>query len=135
MAGRRNRLITGNPLSRKIPYKRNPLYHKHVYLIVSRRTLKHTMQKFESIKNHRENQRNQNNQGGQGNNYQTPSRKPNKQTFRPMSAVLVSLGFPIVFDIFKCTLDSSKRLGRGCAPLLNKAFTLHEFPYIRGFLV
>ena len=49
--------------------------------------------------------------------------------------VLVSLVFPMVFDIFKCTLDSSKRLGRGCAPLLNKAFTLHEFPYIRGFLV
>ena len=45
--------------------------------------------------------------------------------------VLVSLVFPMVFDIFKCTLDSSKRLGRGCAPLLNKAFTLHEFPYIR----
>ena len=44
-------------------------------------------------------------------------------------------GFPDGFDIFKCTLDSSKRLGRGCAPLLNKAFTLHEFPYIRGFLV
>ena len=37
--------------------------------------------------------------------------------------------------IFKCTLDSSKRLGRGCAPLLNKAFTLHEFPYLKGFLV
>ena len=34
----------------------------------------------------------------------------------------VSLEFPMVFDIFKCTLDSSKRLGRGCAPLLNKAF-------------
>ena len=49
--------------------------------------------------------------------------------------VLVSLVFPMVSDMFKCTLDSSKRLGRGCAPLLNKAFTLHEFPYIRGFLV
>ena len=49
--------------------------------------------------------------------------------------VLVSLVFPMVFDIFKCTLDSSKRLGRRCAPLLNKIFTLHEFPYIRGFLV
>ena len=49
--------------------------------------------------------------------------------------VLVSLVFPMALDIFKCTLDSSKRLGRGCAPLLNKAFTLHEFPYIRGFLV
>ena len=49
--------------------------------------------------------------------------------------VLVSLVFPMVFDMFKCTLDSSKRLGRGCAPLLNKAFTLHEFPYKRGFLV
>ena len=48
---------------------------------------------------------------------------------------LVSLVFPMVFDIFKCTLDFSKRLGRGCAPLLNKAFTLHEFPCIRGFLV
>ena len=87
------------------------------------------------------------------------------KTFRPMSTladmglkVLVSLisfglldgldsfcldlfgcfgffGFPDGFDIFKCTLDSSKRLGRGSAPLLNKAFTLHEFPYIRGFLV
>ena len=44
-------------------------------------------------------------------------------------------GFPYGVDMFKCTLDSSKRLGRGCAPLLNKAFTLHEFPYIRGFLV
>ena len=38
-------------------------------------------------------------------------------------------GFTDGFDIFKCTLDSSKRLGRGCAPLSNKAFTLHEFPY------
>ena len=36
--------------------------------------------------------------------------------------VLVSVVFPMVFDMFKCTLDSSKRLGRGCAPLLNKAF-------------
>ena len=36
------------------------------------------MHKFENIKHHRENQRNQNNQRGQGNNYQTPSRKPNK---------------------------------------------------------
>ena len=36
----------------------------------------------------------------------------------------------MVFDMFKCTLDSSKKLGRGCAPLLNKAFTLHEFPYV-----
>ena len=44
-------------------------------------------------------------------------------------------GFPMVVDTFKCTLYSSKRLGRGRAPLLNKAFTLHEFPYIRGFLV
>ena len=49
--------------------------------------------------------------------------------------VLVSLVFPMVFDIFKCTLDASKRLGRGCAPLLNKTFTLHEFPYIRGLRV
>ena len=40
--------------------------------------------------------------------------------------VLVSLVSPMVFDISKCTLDSSKRLGRGCAPLLNNAFTLHE---------
>ena len=43
-------------------------------------------------------------------------------------------GFPYVFFfkyIFTCTFDSSKRLGRGCAPLLNKAFTLHEFPYKR----
>ena len=45
------------------------------------------------------------------------------------------LGFAYGFDVFKCKLDSPKRLGRGCAPLLNKAFTLHEFPYIRGFLV
>ena len=36
--------------------------------------------------------------------------------------VLVSLVFPMVYDIFKCTLDSSKRLGRGCAPLFNNAF-------------
>ena len=78
--------------------------------------------------------------------------KTNKKTFRPMSAkvdmglkVLLFLfvlvfsmvfdsfcldlfgffgffGFPDDFDIFKCTFDSSKRLGRGCAPLLNKAF-------------
>ena len=46
--------------------------------------------------------------------------------------VSVSLVFPMVFDIFKCTLDSSKRLARGCAPVLNKAFTLHEFPCIPG---
>ena len=38
--------------------------------------------------------------------------------------VLVSLVLPMAFDMFKCTLDSSKRLGRGCAPLLNKAFHL-----------
>ena len=44
-------------------------------------------------------------------------------------------GFPYGFDIFKCTFDSSKKLGRGRAPLLNKAFTLHEFPFIRGFHV
>ena len=31
-------------------------------------------------------------------------------------------GIPDGFDIFKCTFDSLKRLGRGCAPLLNKAF-------------
>ena len=48
--------------------------------------------------------------------------------------VSVSLVFPMAFYIFKCTLDSSKRLGGG-APLLNKAFTLRAFPYIRGFLV
>ena len=35
------------------------------------------------------------------------------------------VGFPDGFDMFKCTFDSSKRLGLGCAPLLNKAFTLH----------
>ena len=49
--------------------------------------------------------------------------------------VVVSLVFPMVFDSFKCTLDSSKRLGRGCAPLWNKAFTLQEFPHVRGYLV
>ena len=49
--------------------------------------------------------------------------------------VVVSLVSPMVFDISKCTFDSSKRLGRGCAPSLNKAFTLHEFQCIRGFLV
>ena len=41
--------------------------------------------------------------------------------------VLVSLVLPMVFDLFKPTLDYSKRLGRGCGPLLNKAFTLREF--------
>ena len=41
----------------------------------------------------------------------------------------------LFYNIFICTLDSSKWLGRGCAPLLNKAFTLHAFPCIRGFLV
>ena len=99
--------------------------------------------KAKTIKNHRENQQ--------------------KQTSRPMSTLadmgltfLLLLfgflygfdsfcidlfgcfgffGFQDGFDIFKCTLGSSKRLGRGCAPLLNKAFTLHGFPYIRGFLV
>ena len=30
--------------------------------------------------------------------------------------------FPDGFYIFKCTLDFSQRLGRGCATLLNKAF-------------
>ena len=30
-------------------------------------------------------------------------------------------GFPEGFYFFKCTLDSSKRLGRGRAPLLSKA--------------
>ena len=49
--------------------------------------------------------------------------------------LLVSLVFPMVCDMFKCTFVSSKRLGRGCVPLLNKAFTLHEFPFMRGFLV
>ena len=43
--------------------------------------------------------------------------------------------FPIGFVYFKCALDSSKRLGRGCAPSMNKAFTLHGFPYTRGFPV
>ena len=54
-------LIAGNPLSRTIPCKVNPSYHKHVYLIVSRHMLKPTitptMQKFENTKNHRENHR------------------------------------------------------------------------------
>ena len=44
-------------------------------------------------------------------------------------------GFPYGFDMFRCTFDSPKKLGRGRAPLLNKAFTLHEFQFIRGFLV
>ena len=51
------------------------------------------------------------------------------------SLFVVCRGFPNGFDIFKCTFDSSKRLGRGCAPLLNKAFTLHGLPDIRSFLV
>ena len=44
--------------------------------------------------------------------------------FFPLTSLvlLFFLVSPIVFDIFKCTLDSSKRLGHGCAPLLNKAF-------------
>ena len=49
--------------------------------------------------------------------------------------VLFSLVSPMAFDMYICALDSSKKLGRGRAPLLNKAFTLHEFPYIRGSLV
>ena len=138
------------------------LQHKHVYLIVSRHTLKHTMQQFQNIKNHRENQRNRNSQRGQGKNSKTiekTKQNKNNKIFRPMSTladmgltilvslfclvfsmvlivfpltslvVLVSLVFPMVLDIFKCARDSSKRLGRGCAPLLSKAFTLHEFPY------
>ena len=147
--------------------KVNPLYHKHVYLNVSRHTLKHTMQKFQNIKTigktkepkqpkrsrqklsttHRENQTHK-----QSHNFQTHVHFGRHGSFfclfcfwfsRWLSivfaltslVVLVSLVFPMVLDIFKCTLDSSKRLGRGCAPFLNKAFTLHEFPYIRGFLV
>ena len=113
---------------------------------------KHIMQKLKNIKHHRENQRNQKNQRGQGKHLQKTSRIPttqsNNTTFRPMSGlgdigvvfvvfgildVFVSFsldlfvcfgffGFPDGFYIFKCTLDFSKRLGRGCAPLLNKAF-------------
>ena len=44
---------------------------------------------------------------------------------------LVSLVFPMVFNISKCRFDSPKGLRCGCAPSLNKVFTLHEFPYIR----
>ena len=63
----RSCLITGIPYQGKSLIKGSPLYHRHVYFIVSRHTLKHTMQKFEHINNHRENQRNQHNQRGQGN--------------------------------------------------------------------
>ena len=41
-------------------------------------------------------------------------------------------GFPDGFYIFKCTLDSSKRLGRGCAPLLNKAFHFTRVSMYKG---
>ena len=44
----------------------------------------------------------------------------NKKTKRSMPKPSKTIG------MFKCTLDSSKRLGRGYAPLLNKAFTLHD---------
>ena len=90
-----------------------PLYHKHVYSIVSRHTLKHTMQKFENIKNHRGNHRNQNNQRGQGNNYQNHrENKANQQKHNFQTHVhfgrheseslflLVVLVFSIVFDRF-----------------------------------
>ena len=123
------------------------------------------MQKFEKHQNHRENQRNQNNQRGQGEKLSKTIEKTKKKNFQThvhfgrhgsesfgyfgilvfsmvlvvvaltSLVVLVSWVFPYGFDMFKCTFDSSKRLGRGCAPLLNKALTLHEFPYIRGFLV
>ena len=42
-------LIIGNPYQGK-SLMGNPLYHKQVYLIVSRHTLKHTMQQFEHQK-------------------------------------------------------------------------------------
>ena len=59
-------LIAGSHYQGKSLAKVNPLYHKHVYLNVSRHTLKHTMGNFQNIKHHREFQRNQNNQRGQG---------------------------------------------------------------------
>ena len=42
--------LYGNSCKVESLIKGHPLYHKHVYLIVSRHTLKHTMHKFDNIK-------------------------------------------------------------------------------------
>ena len=86
--------------------KVNPLYHKHVYSIVSRHTLKHTMQQFKHKTHQKPSGKPKKPKPPKRSRQKLstkPSRKPNKNknnntTFRPMST-LADIGLTVAFVV------------------------------------